>query len=105
MQGTFYLGANTPQGFFSYYDELNNAAKTRKYIIKGGPGTGKSSFMRKFADTAKKGGEASQATSNAVCTNGCPILYRRIRSLTPMMYQPKARKSGDKSSEVSCKNF
>lgn len=58
MQGTFYLGANTPQGFFSYYDELNNAAKTRKYIIKGGPGTGKSSFMRKFADTAKKGGES-----------------------------------------------
>jgi len=57
LQGTFYLGANTPKGFFSYYDELNASAPSHKYIIKGGPGTGKSTFMRKFAEAALKKGE------------------------------------------------
>ncbi|MBR2742197.1 MAG: hypothetical protein IKD89_01250 [Clostridia bacterium] len=58
MQGTFYLGANTPGGFFSYYGELDRAAPARKYIIKGGPGTGKSSLMRKLAEAAEKSGES-----------------------------------------------
>ena len=47
----FYLGANTPYGFFSYYDSIVSQQDARKiYCIKGGPGTGKSSFMRKIAD-------------------------------------------------------
>lgn len=47
----FYLGANTPDGFFSYYDSIVSQQEARKiYCIKGGPGTGKSSFMRKIAE-------------------------------------------------------
>ncbi|MBQ3378321.1 MAG: hypothetical protein IJM42_08140 [Synergistes sp.] len=61
MQGIFYLGANTPGGFFSYYDELDRAAPARKIIIKGGPGTGKSSFMKKAVKAAQKeGGSVEQ---------------------------------------------
>ncbi len=44
-------GSNTPSGFHSYYNNIipqDNANKI--FIIKGGPGTGKSSFMRKVAD-------------------------------------------------------
>lgn len=44
-------GSNTPLGFYSYYDNIihtNNANKI--FIIKGGPGTGKSSFMKKIAN-------------------------------------------------------
>lgn len=50
MQKHFYLGANTPYGFFSYYDNIISQYEARKiYCIKGGPGTGKSSFMKKCA--------------------------------------------------------
>ena len=58
MQRTFYLGANTPEGFFSYYGELDRAAPSRKLIIKGGPGTGKSSLMRKAAEVWEGAGES-----------------------------------------------
>ena len=48
-----FLGANTPSGFVSLFDELYDPYKeSRMYIIKGGPGTGKSSFMKKIANTA-----------------------------------------------------
>lgn len=53
----FFLGANTPRGFVSFFDELYNPYKTSgAYIIKGGPGTGKSTFMKKVADTLEKRG-------------------------------------------------
>lgn len=52
MQKHFYLGANTPYGFFSYYDNIISQYEARKiYCIKGGPGTGKSSFMKKCAQS------------------------------------------------------
>ena len=47
-----FLGANTPNGFFSYYEPF---IKDRKaYVIKGGPGTGKSSLMKKVASEVLK---------------------------------------------------
>lgn len=53
----FFLGANTPRGFVSLFDELYNPYKTSgAYIIKGGPGTGKSTFMKKIADELEKRG-------------------------------------------------
>lgn len=40
-------GGNTSKGFFSYYDNIINRKDANKIIIlKGGPGTGKSSMMR-----------------------------------------------------------
>lgn len=48
-----FLGANTPNGFYSLFGQLYNPYKdSRMYIIKGGPGTGKSSFMKKVAKAA-----------------------------------------------------
>ena len=43
-------GGNTPQGFFSYYNYIIPADATRIFIMKGGPGTGKSTFMRKMGE-------------------------------------------------------
>lgn len=46
----FFLGANSPSGFFSYYDDLIDLRSAKEvYLIKGGPGTGKSSFIRRVA--------------------------------------------------------
>ena len=42
--GVFFAGANSARGFVSYYDTILNDKKIeRLYILKGGPGTGKSS--------------------------------------------------------------
>lgn len=46
----FFLGANSPSGFYSLYDDLlppESAAGI--YILKGGPGCGKSTLMRRVA--------------------------------------------------------
>ena len=47
---TFFLGANTPFGFHSLFHELYDPADGwRAYILKGGPGTGKSTLMKTIA--------------------------------------------------------
>ncbi len=57
LQTKSFLGANTPYGFSSLFDELYNPyRKCRAYIIKGGPGTGKSSFMKKIEKRAHEKG-------------------------------------------------
>ena len=46
----FFASANTGSGFVSYLDNLNaNSKNAFTYIIKGGPGTGKSTMMKKIA--------------------------------------------------------
>lgn len=47
-------GGNTPQGFFSYYDYIIPTDATRIFIIKGGPGVGKSTFMKRIGDEMLK---------------------------------------------------
>ena len=44
-------GGNTPQGFYSFYSYLPQKAE-EVFIIKGGPGTGKSTFMKRIAEKA-----------------------------------------------------
>ena len=54
----FFLGANTARGFYSLYDELADPlAGDRVWYIKGGPGNGKSTFMRRVADAAENAGK------------------------------------------------
>ncbi len=47
----YFPGNNTPGGFFSYYHYILDQKEARQiWCLKGGPGTGKSSFMRKIGD-------------------------------------------------------
>ena len=55
----YFAAANTADGFYSRFSALFDPACGRWqkiYIIKGGPGTGKSSFMRRAAEHAEKKG-------------------------------------------------
>lgn len=53
----FFLGANSCEGFVSHFgDSYDPADGWRVYIIKGGPGTGKSSFMKYMAARAREKG-------------------------------------------------
>ena len=46
----YYAAANTYGGFKSYFNDVFNPSEYDKlYILKGGPGTGKSSLMKRFA--------------------------------------------------------
>ncbi|MBE6881881.1 MAG: hypothetical protein E7489_02630 [Ruminococcaceae bacterium] len=46
----FFLGANAPKGYYSRFDQLFAAAPNgRCYLLKGGPGTGKSTVLKKTA--------------------------------------------------------
>ena len=47
---TFFLGANTPSGFYSLYDQMLDPAEARRvFLLKGGAGCGKSSLMKRVA--------------------------------------------------------
>lgn len=53
----YFLGANSPRGFYSLYDQLISIeTATAVYILKGGPGCGKSTLMRKVAHAAAGAG-------------------------------------------------
>ncbi len=55
---SFFLGANTPEGFYSLFSELYSPEEGwRLYIIKGGPGTGKSTLMKRIAAAADRRGQ------------------------------------------------
>lgn len=67
MKGCFFMqnderhifpGGNTPQGFYSYYDNIIDKTKAHSiYCLKGGPGVGKSSYMKKVANQFQASGE------------------------------------------------
>ena len=60
-------GGNTSKGFFSFYDYvLPQERAERIFILKGGPGVGKSTFMRKIAET--------------LYSEGCDIEYMHCSS-------------------------
>ena len=55
----YFPGNNTPEGFFSYYKYVLGQREANKIIcIKGGPGTGKSTFINKIANHFAKKEEA-----------------------------------------------
>ncbi len=57
MTRHYFLGGNTPNGFHSYYEYLLDPERAKKiYIIKGGPGTGKSTAMKEVGKWAEDGG-------------------------------------------------
>ena len=56
MKQTCFLGGNSCRGFVSLYDGFPPEEGAFLHIIKGGPGTGKSSFMRAVGAAAEERG-------------------------------------------------
>lgn len=52
----YFAGGNTSRGFFSLY-ESNFAGLEKVFILKGGPGTGKSTLMKKIATNWQEKGQ------------------------------------------------
>ena len=54
----YFAAQNTTKGFYSYFTEIFDPDRlSRIFIIKGGPGTGKSGIMRSVAALAEEAGE------------------------------------------------
>ena len=57
IPGRYFAASNSCKGFCNYYGEVFTETGTRRlYIIKGGPGTGKSHFMKTVARHARSRG-------------------------------------------------
>jgi len=53
----YFAGGNTARGFYSCFESIvPKANQKRMYYIKGGPGVGKSTLMKRFAEAARKKG-------------------------------------------------
>ena len=64
---SYFLGANTPNGFVSRYHTLFEDERIRRVVIlKGGPGCGKSTLMRKVGTAAK---ELGCETEEILCSS------------------------------------
>ena len=62
----YFLGANAPTGFYSLYPELIHPETARAiYILKGGPGCGKSTLMRQVGMRME---QAGQDTEYVLCS-------------------------------------
>lgn len=89
-------GANTSMGFYSFYDYILPQDKaSRIFIIKGGPGTGKSTFMTKTAEDIVKMGfdvEYHQCSSDNDSLDGIVIPALKtaiIDGTAPHVFDPK----------------
>ena len=61
MAMTYFLGANSYGGFASLYEGFTASPELdRLYILKGGAGCGKSSFMKRVAEAAEEQGLAAE---------------------------------------------
>lgn len=58
---TFFLGANSPSGFYSLYDQMLPTPQAQRiFLLKGGAGCGKSSLMRRVGAALEKAGEKAE---------------------------------------------
>ncbi len=62
LEGKYLLSANSEKGFYGFFDKVfSPLALDKLYIIHGGPGTGKSSAMKKIMSAFVKTGARAQA--------------------------------------------
>lgn len=89
----YFASANTEKGFVSYFKEIYGCVEN-VYIIKGGPGTGKSHFIRNIADEAEGRGlsiEYFYCSSDPLSLDGiiiCELSVAVIDGTSPHTYDP-----------------
>lgn len=80
LSGGLFAALNSGNGFVSFYSEIFGSDKIRRrYLIKGGPGTGKSTLMKRVGEEAEKRGlsveyyrcSSDPESLDAVLVEGC----------------------------------
>ncbi len=94
----YFAASNSLSGFCSYYKELFDTADIKRvYAVKGGPGTGKSRFLRDVADRGERKGHRCEyiyCSSDPTSLDGI-ILFSRtgermalLDATAPHVYEP-----------------
>ena len=92
----FFLGATTPAGFKGYFEPLRREPGMQMYLIKSGPGCGKSTLMKRLSQLAVQRGEAIQrvhCASDPDSLDGVIFLDRKcaiIDATAPHVMEPDA---------------
>lgn len=61
MANTYFAGGNSQEGFCSFFEDiLAREKRGRAFYLKGGPGVGKSSLMRRMAAALEKAGQETE---------------------------------------------
>ena len=91
-----FAGVNSPFGFYSCFQSIINQETANRIIyIKGGPGTGKSTLMKKIAAACEAAGEPVEVfhcSSDPHSLDGVHIVNRKIAlmdSTAPHVMEPK----------------
>lgn len=88
-------GNNTSEGFYSYYDYIIDGEAKKFFIIKGGPGVGKSSFIKKIGKEMLEKGydvEFHHCSSDSQSLDGIAIPDLKIAIIdgtAPHIVDPK----------------
>jgi len=92
----YFAASNTKDGFVSYFDEVFGKSDVdRLYIIKGGPGVGKSTFMKRMGKKAEEAGLTCQyfyCSSDPDSLDGIIIKEKRVAVIdgtSPHTVEPK----------------
>lgn len=91
----FFAGGNTAEGFFSRFEDiLPPDARKRAYFLKGGPGVGKSTLMRKVGARAEEAGlevEYFHCASDPDSLDGVALPHKGVMLIdgtAPHVYDP-----------------
>ena len=91
----YFLGANTASGFYSLYEEfIDPSDGDFVWFIKGGPGNGKSTFMRRVAEAAEAAGHQVEyamcsgdpASLDGICIPDLKVRY--VDATSPHIQEP-----------------
>lgn len=75
---TYFLGCPTPDGFETYFKDEIRSDKMFTYIIKGGPGTGKSTLMKRLAQRLSEVDEAELYYCSSDPDSLDAVVFRRL---------------------------
>ena len=92
----FFLGTTTPAGFKGYFEPLRHEPGMQMYLIKSGPGCGKSTLIKRLARAAEQNGLLTQrihCASDPDSLDGVIFLDQKraiIDATAPHVVEPEA---------------
>lgn len=94
MNKTYFLGAPSPEGFDTSFGEEIASPGLFTYIIKGGPGTGKSTFMKRLAKDLSDVDEAELYYCSSDPDSLDAVIFRNagvivVDGTSPHVFEPK----------------
>ncbi len=89
---TYFLGGSSPDGFRTHFGDIISNHGYHTYIIKGGPGTGKSTLMKKLAAAVEGGKEIYHCSSDPASFDAVVFTDKKavvVDGTAPHVFEPE----------------